>query len=55
MMAAHVCRFLSMELPPVPLFKDSMGTNLIPQIPLFNVLSKFDGVTATVRADAGVV
>ena len=44
-MYAH--RSLSLELPPVPLFKDSMGTNLIPQIPLFDVLRKFDGEYAT--------
>jgi hypothetical protein len=42
--------YLSMELPPVPLFKDDEGGNVIPQVPLFTVLKKFDGVTHTVRA-----
>ena len=37
--------FLSLELPPTPLFKDSAGGNVIPQIPIMQVLSKFDGKT----------
>ncbi|CAM9519351.1 unnamed protein product, partial [Chrysoparadoxa australica] len=34
---------LQLDIPPTPLFKDSNGGNIIPQIPLFNVLEKFDG------------
>lgn len=45
----RLARFLSLELPPVPLFKDEEGGNVIPQVPLFTVLSKFDGVTHTVN------
>jgi len=40
--------FISMEVPPAPLFKDEMEKNLIPQVPLFNMLQKFDGHTETV-------
>jgi len=36
--------YLSLTLPPAPLFKDSMDRSLIPQVPLFDLLSKFDGV-----------
>eukprot|EP00823_Brevimastigomonas_motovehiculus_P008746 TRINITY_DN813_c1_g2_i2.p1 TRINITY_DN813_c1_g2~~TRINITY_DN813_c1_g2_i2.p1 ORF type:complete len:867 (-),score=249.41 TRINITY_DN813_c1_g2_i2:1468-4068(-) len=35
---------LSFSLPTAPLFKDSQDRTLIPQIPLFNLLNKFDGV-----------
>jgi len=37
--------YLSLALPSAPLFKDSMDRSLLPQIPLFDLLSKFDGVT----------
>ena len=43
--------FLSLELPPTPLFKDEAGGNVIPQVPLYEVLQKFDGVTKTVRRE----
>ncbi|RHY16523.1 hypothetical protein DYB36_006646 [Aphanomyces astaci] len=35
--------YLTLDLPPTPLFKDSQGGNVIPQVPLFTVLEKFDG------------
>lgn len=35
--------FLSLDLPPPPLFQDER--NIIPQVPLFELLVKFDGVT----------
>jgi U4/U6.U5 tri-snRNP-associated protein 2 len=35
--------FLSVDIPPCPLFRDSHGGLVIPQIPLFQVLRKFDG------------
>jgi len=37
--------YLSIELPPPPLFKEDGEKNIIPQIPLFTVLQKFDGQT----------
>lgn len=39
--------FLSMEIPQAPLFKDSREGNLIPQVPISQCLSKFDGQRAT--------
>mmetsp|Transcript_28280 Transcript_28280/g.27113 ORF Transcript_28280/g.27113 Transcript_28280/m.27113 type:complete len:627 (+) Transcript_28280:162-2042(+) len=38
---------LSLEIPPTPLFRDSEGGLIIPQIPLFQILKKFDGQTWT--------
>ncbi|CAL1352156.1 unnamed protein product [Linum trigynum] len=38
---------LGLDLPPPPLFKDVMEKNIIPQVPLFNILNKFDGETVT--------
>ncbi|KAJ6991917.1 U4/U6.U5 tri-snRNP-associated protein 2-like [Populus alba x Populus x berolinensis] len=38
---------LGLDLPPPPLFKDVMEKNIIPQVPLFNILKKFDGDTVT--------
>ncbi|CAI0460589.1 unnamed protein product [Linum tenue] len=38
---------LGLGLPPPPLFKDAMEKNIIPQVPLFNILKKFDGETVT--------
>jgi len=35
---------LSLDLPPAPLFKDGMDKNIIPQIPLFDLLAKYDGI-----------
>jgi U4/U6.U5 tri-snRNP-associated protein 2 len=46
--------YLGIDLPPVPLFKDAQGGNVIPQIPLFNVLDKLDGNTVTDKLRAGV-
>jgi len=42
---------LGLDLPAPPLFKDVMEKNIIPQVPLFNILKKFDGemVTEVVR------
>ena len=37
--------FLTTELPPPPLFKDEFHENIIPQVSLYNLLSKFNGVT----------
>lgn len=37
--------FLSVDLPPPPLFTDELKESIIPQVPLMQILSKFDGVT----------
>ncbi|KAG2497317.1 hypothetical protein HYH03_004482 [Edaphochlamys debaryana] len=34
---------LGLELPPAPLFKDVLEKNIIPQVPIFHILRKFDG------------
>ena len=38
---------LNLEIPATPLFKDSQGGQVIPQIPLLEVLKKYDGQTWT--------
>ncbi|KAM0844508.1 hypothetical protein ACQ4PT_056997 [Festuca glaucescens] len=38
---------LGLDLPPPPLFKYAMEKNVIPQVPLFNILKKFDGEAFT--------
>ena len=38
--------YLSLRLPPTPLFKGSQQQTIIPQIPLYSLLSKFDSQTA---------
>jgi U4/U6.U5 tri-snRNP-associated protein 2 len=37
--------FLAVDLPPPPLFQDSIEKNIIPQVNIVSVLSKYDGVT----------
>lgn len=39
---------LSLEVPPVPLFKNEADKNIIHQQPLYNLLKKFDGQTKQV-------
>jgi hypothetical protein len=41
--------YLSLELPPTPLFKDGQDRNFIPQVPLPELLHQFDGATERVR------
>ena len=36
---------LTLDLPPAPLFKDAMEKTVIPQIPIGELLTKFDGVS----------
>eukprot|EP01138_Halocafeteria_seosinensis_P010201 gb/GECG01010418.1/.p1 GENE.gb/GECG01010418.1/~~gb/GECG01010418.1/.p1 ORF type:complete len:661 (+),score=87.53 gb/GECG01010418.1/:1-1983(+) len=45
--------FLSLDLPPAPLYRDENGRNIIPQISLYKLLEKYDGeyVTDVVRGD----
>jgi len=35
--------FLGLDLPPPPLFKDPLEKNIIPQVPIYTILRKFDG------------
>ena len=37
--------FLAVDLPPPPLFQDSVEKNIIPQVSIQSVLAKFDGRT----------
>ena len=37
--------FLSVDLPAPPLFRDELKESIIPQVPLSQILQKFDGVT----------
>lgn len=37
---------LTLDLPPAPLFQDELERNIIPQVPLTTILSKYDGVSA---------
>lgn len=53
LLATHVShenrrRHLTLDIPATPLFKDSQGGNIIPQIPLFKVLDKYNGENWTV-------
>ncbi|KAK9845987.1 hypothetical protein WJX81_007744 [Elliptochloris bilobata] len=34
---------LGLDLPPAPLYKDALERNIIPQVPIFELLRKFDG------------
>jgi len=38
--------YLTVDVPPAPLFKDALERNIIPQVPLFACLTKFDGSTS---------
>jgi U4/U6.U5 tri-snRNP-associated protein 2 len=48
---SEVTRFLllTLDLPPAPLFQDELDKNIIPQVPLTTILSKYDGVRAQER------
>jgi len=37
--------YLTVDVPPAPLFRDALERNIIPQVPLFACLTKFDGST----------
>ena len=41
-----IARFLmlTLDLPPKPIFKDEQDKNIIPQVPLTTILSKYDGL-----------
>jgi hypothetical protein len=40
--------FLAVDLPPPPLFQDAIEKNIIPQVSISSVLSKYDGKTTQV-------
>ncbi|KAB5563330.1 hypothetical protein GE09DRAFT_1029679 [Coniochaeta sp. 2T2.1] len=40
------CLFLTLDLPAAPLFQDELEKNIIPQVPLHTILSKYNGVRA---------
>lgn len=37
--------YLTLDLPPTPLFRDEMSENIIPQVSLSRLLTKFDGTS----------
>jgi U4/U6.U5 tri-snRNP-associated protein 2 len=37
--------YLSVDIPAPPLFRDELKESIIPQVPLSQILQKFDGVT----------
>lgn len=41
--------FLTLDLPTAPLYKDEKEQLIIPQVPLFNILAKFNGSTEKVE------
>lgn len=41
--------FLTLDLPTAPLYKDEKEQLIIPQVPLFSILAKFNGNTEKVR------
>ena len=40
-----------MDIPPTPLYKEAAEKNTLPQVLLFDLLKKFDGVTYTENKD----
>ncbi len=40
--------YLTLDLPVVPLFSDELERNVIPQVPLFDLLTKFNGMSEKV-------
>ena len=47
--------FLGLDIPPAPLFKDSQGGKVIAQVPLYELLRKYDGRSWSESATAGTV
>ncbi|KAF2810432.1 cysteine proteinase [Mytilinidion resinicola] len=45
---------LTLDLPPAPLFQDALDKNIIPQVPLTGILSKYDGIRAQERLNTRV-
>ena len=44
----EIKRYLSLDVPPPPLFKSELEKNIIPQVSIYQLLDKFNGVTAQV-------
>jgi hypothetical protein len=42
-----------LDLPAAPLFKDALEKVIIPQVPVFDILRKFDGQTVSEDIKAG--
>ena len=47
-------KHLSLALPPAPLFRDAEGGLVIPRVPIYDLLAKFDGRTETGDPKSGV-
>lgn len=47
-MSESTFMFLTLDLPTAPLYKDEKEQLIIPQVPLFNILAKFNGSTEKV-------
>ncbi|UKJ90723.2 ubiquitin carboxyl-terminal hydrolase [Theileria orientalis] len=47
-------RMLTLVVPEAPIFKDSMDTNAIPQVPIFDLLAKYNGETESVNTQGEV-
>ncbi|BAM40578.1 ubiquitin carboxyl-terminal hydrolase [Theileria orientalis strain Shintoku] len=47
-------RMLTLVVPEAPIFKDSMDTNAIPQVPIFDLLAKYDGKMESVNTQGEV-
>jgi len=45
---------LTLDLPAAPLFQDELDKNIIPQIPLTTILSKYDGIRAQERLNTRI-
>lgn len=45
---------LTLDLPAAPLFQDELDKNIIPQIPLTSILSKYDGLRAQERLNTRI-
>lgn len=45
---------LTLDLPAAPLFQDELDRNIIPQVPLTSILSKYDGIKAQERLNTRV-
>ncbi|XP_043940220.1 U4/U6.U5 tri-snRNP-associated protein 2 [Protopterus annectens] len=44
-MSESTFMYLTLDLPTAPLYKDEKEQLIIPQVPLFNILAKFNGIT----------
>lgn len=47
--------YLTLDLPTAPLYKDEKEQLIIPQVPLFSILAKFNGVTEKVKDHKRVI